>query len=119
MPATPILSLGRPHAVPVRTVPKERLSLQSVQPIISVNPGLHVARENTPRSGEMACSILEIGRHTSELQSRLHPVCRLLLEKKQTNPIRAIRLTRESRFAMARLASAPDPCPPAPPHTPH
>src|SRR2546429_4268707 len=26
---------------------------------------------------------LEIGRHTSELQSRLHLVCRLLLEKKK------------------------------------
>src|SRR2546422_2741450 len=30
---------------------------------------------------------LEIGRHTSELQSRLHLVCRLLLEKKKAkNP---------------------------------
>src|SRR2546429_7060694 len=27
---------------------------------------------------------VEIGRHTSELQSRLHLVCRLLLEKKKT-----------------------------------
>src|SRR2546429_1679349 len=38
--------------------------------------------------------------HTSELQSRLHLVCRLLLEKKkqQSNPIDADRLTREKHL---------------------
>src|SRR5687768_18245037 len=34
-------------------------------------------------SGPFAHRRLEIGRHTSELQSRLHLVCRLLLEKKK------------------------------------
>src|SRR5687768_17795682 len=31
---------------------------------------------------DASLSVFEIGRHTSELQSRLHLVCRLLLEKK-------------------------------------
>src|SRR2546422_7020902 len=38
-----------------------------------------VKRAMTPRSEE----------HTSELQSRLHLVCRLLLEKKKQNKVRA------------------------------
>src|SRR2546422_3014652 len=38
-------------------------------------------RPGAPRSEE----------HTSELQSRLHLVCRLLLEKKKTDAVRALR----------------------------
>src|SRR2546429_5015134 len=34
--------------------------------------------------------------HTSELQSRLHLVCRLLLEKKKTTPSRATVVNRDS-----------------------
>src|SRR2546429_6262092 len=34
--------------------------------------------------------------HTSELQSRLHLVCRLLLEKKKTHRAHEIRIERES-----------------------
>src|SRR3989449_1412741 len=39
--------------------------------------------ERTPRG--VACGKRQIGRATSELQSRLHLVCRLLLEKKKKN----------------------------------
>src|SRR2546422_1498777 len=39
-------------------------------------PGSRRSRSRTPRSEE----------HTSELQSRLHLVCRLLLEKKKNTP---------------------------------
>src|SRR6266436_3002985 len=43
--------------------------------------------------------------HTSELQSRLHLVCRLLLEKKKINSTRS----SEVRFkSVSRLASRPD-----------
>src|SRR5687768_18039431 len=42
----------------------------------------------------------KIGRAPSELQSRLHLVCRLLLEKKKKNPVSAPRVyaPRKSRF---------------------
>src|SRR5687768_18021136 len=36
--------------------------------------------------------------HTSELQSRLHLVCRLLLEKKKARGLRASSLARRSRL---------------------
>src|SRR2546422_6096876 len=45
-----------------------------------------VARRNKERSEE----------HTSELQSRLHLVCRLLLEKKKNNVLRAQQLKDHS-----------------------
>src|SRR5205809_5044980 len=37
---------------------------------------------NSKEQGRL-CRVSEIGKHTSELQSRLHLVCRLLLEKKK------------------------------------
>src|SRR2546429_7348750 len=43
---------------------------------------VHVARVASPGRSE---------EHTSELQSRLHLVCRLLLEKKKKNDTRAMR----------------------------
>src|ERR1700730_17058051 len=49
-PATPTLSSGRPQALPFNTAPNERLSSQSVQPMISTRPGLQLARENIPSS---------------------------------------------------------------------
>src|SRR2546422_6838227 len=38
-----------------------------------------------PPSGRDACAHVRSEEHTSELQSRLHLVCRLLLEKKKKN----------------------------------
>src|SRR5687768_18086300 len=43
----------------------------------------HILRLRT-RIPEGQCGILRSEEHTSELQSRLHLVCRLLLEKKKT-----------------------------------
>src|SRR2546422_3512869 len=43
--------------------------------------------------------------HTSELQSRLHLVCRLLLEKKKTNHPRICALTATHRYDRNRLKS--------------
>src|SRR2546429_884203 len=43
--------------------------------------GGHAPRENRP--GSVAVRLVRSEEHTSELQSRLHLVCRLLLEKKK------------------------------------
>src|SRR5256884_2605829 len=40
----------------------------------------------SPQASHRACPALRSEEHTSELQSRLHLVCRLLLEKKKTKP---------------------------------
>ena len=53
---------------------------------------------------EVEKELLRSEEHTSELQSRLHLVCRLLLEKKKTktnhehNKIRELRRTDTTRF---------------------
>src|SRR5687768_18297056 len=41
--------------------------------------------------------------HTSELQSRLHLVCRLLLEKKNPNLLREIQLSPDPRLTSGRF----------------
>src|SRR2546429_6573007 len=71
--ALPILTNVRSSTsdVLVRLVPPRRLSLDQA---------LEFLREDECRSEE----------HTSELQSRLHLVCRLLLEKKKTLPSAAL-----------------------------
>src|SRR5687768_17785648 len=48
---------------------------------LSRSHGLTMAKQDSRHIGWQAGA--EIGRHTSELQSRLHLVCRLLLEKKK------------------------------------
>src|SRR2546422_2832637 len=67
-----------------------RTGIQVAHP---ASPSHHAARYRTDRSEE----------HTSELQSRLHLVCRLLLEKKkqQLNK-RVLALDRNSRYLNAR-----------------
>src|SRR2546422_8146733 len=55
------------------------------------------------RSGSQP-SLLQIGRAPSELQSRLHLVCRLLLEKKKRGALRPWRRTNETPHA-PRLGS--------------
>src|SRR2546422_5282824 len=59
------------------------LSLHDALPISGRFSG--GARDSSPLSREWGSTQtgMEIGRHTSELQSRLHLVCRLLLEKKK------------------------------------
>src|SRR3989449_4841590 len=46
--------------------------------------------------------------HTSELQSRLHLVCRLLLEKKKQARSRGALSTKSSRLSRLRRGSEPD-----------
>src|SRR2546429_5230788 len=55
-------------------------ALKEVQKALDVCPDLTVARVDRARA-----LIKRSEEHTSELQSRLHLVCRLLLEKKKKN----------------------------------
>src|SRR5687768_18154368 len=59
------------------------------------SPATHEERQHSAECGHLAaCDVMKRMRlqarrseeHTSELQSRLHLVCRLLLEKKKTTP---------------------------------
>src|SRR2546429_1573283 len=43
------------------------------------------SRQTNCREGKIASAVFRSEEHTSELQSRLHLVCRLLLEKKKNN----------------------------------
>src|SRR2546422_2373584 len=47
--------------------------------------------------------------HTSELQSRLHLVCRLLLEKKKKQAISVMKQTPQDRDATPKVLSPPEP----------
>src|SRR2546429_1506761 len=60
------------------------ISLRAIEDLVNGGVGVDVARADLPRSEE----------HTSELQSRLHLVCRLLLEKKKKRNRHAERLWR-------------------------
>src|SRR2546429_8668088 len=71
------------------------LSLHDALPICSQLHTLYATVENIER--EVVAADLVIGavrseEHTSELQSRLHLVCRLLLEKKKKNQIKRLDL---------------------------
>src|SRR2546422_8522844 len=68
------------------------LSLHDALPILRVAAARGPARRLSGTRAVTASSLGELGRseeHTSELQSRLHLVCRLLLEKKKTKLMRA------------------------------
>src|SRR2546429_4076398 len=64
-------------------------SLPTARPEVSFNADLSVRWQSSRVRGELAAYRNQIGsylrseEHTSELQSRLHLVCRLLLEKKK------------------------------------
>src|SRR3712207_7750089 len=51
--------------------------------VIGSGPGGYVAAIRAAQVG-LKTAVVEIGEHTSELQSRQYLVCRLLLEKKDT-----------------------------------
>src|SRR2546429_853504 len=75
---------------------------------------LSARRPRTGRSRRCSCPPTRAGRseeHTSELQSRLHLVCRLLLEKKKK---KTCRHRTELRLDLPLL---PQRCPPAGHHT--
>src|SRR5687768_18154634 len=57
-----------------------------------IAPTARAASARTPRSAPPVVTTSERSEeHTSELQSRLHLVCRLLLEKKKQKPLKTIR----------------------------
>src|SRR3712207_8341850 len=97
---TEIYTLSLHDALPIYVAAHVRLRAQAVQPpFVLDQPWRHrTARKDpdmAPNRGE-AFVPLELIRlrarseeHTSELQSRQYLVCRLLLEKKNTNPILA------------------------------
>src|SRR2546422_8134273 len=60
------------------------------------NPGTtHTPTESTPPGGDGNPGHMRSEEHTSELQSRLHLVCRLLLEKKKKKKKKNINNRRE------------------------
>src|SRR5687768_18006994 len=72
----------------------EEIGIQDAGPNVSSAPGKNVARapsvwkQATPADfarGKTTNVLIRSEEHTSELQSRLHLVCRLLLEKKKNN----------------------------------
>ena len=54
----PILSLGRPHGVPLIDMPADRLVSMSVKDLISLRPSFQLKRANTPSSSLISCSRL-------------------------------------------------------------
>src|SRR2546422_2394154 len=64
--------------------------------LVQVNDGFTLARK--PQSGDL----LRSEEHTSELQSRLHLVCRLLLEKKITCEYRSARTSGSPAWTAMR-----------------
>src|SRR2546422_1538476 len=67
--------------------------------------GVHLGRDKRRLAGaqhvfgEALAELLRSEEHTSELQSRLHLVCRLLLEKKKKKPETNWNLTRLGKTA--------------------
>src|SRR5256884_3490736 len=59
----------------------------------------HPQRALTPGSGARQNTLLRSEEHTSELQSRLHLVCRLLLEKKKK---------KQAQLSLASFPSSPE-----------
>src|SRR5687768_17643996 len=66
-------------------------SLVLVHALLPGSPAIDAASVSAPGAGADACEELDARsrseEHTSELQSRLHLVCRLLLEKKNSSVI--------------------------------
>src|SRR2546429_5193433 len=70
-----------------------------------------VASAKNPTSSASGLGQIRSEEHTSELQSRLHLVCRLLLEKKKTNPFTLGAPTNLCSHTLYPFASSP-------PHSP-
>src|SRR2546422_5370010 len=72
--------------------------------------GAHVAQHHRDRRAGEGRRHAELAarseEHTSELQSRLHLVCRLLLEKKKTSPEWPVPTTRRYRLEGTRQERA-------------
>src|SRR2546429_4296429 len=71
--------------VPVSGIPEEFRKLSRFLPVIVLVPKSAVHDKTTQKKPGSNKSVTRSEEHTSELQSRLHLVCRLLLEKKKHN----------------------------------
>src|SRR2546422_3481255 len=75
---------GPADAPPVPTNARQAITIRSAE---SARPKALLQRPISPsRPGFASKAVIRSEEHTSELQSRLHLVCRLLLEKKKKIP---------------------------------
>src|SRR5216684_8579525 len=73
------------------------LSLHDALPISApISTSLKCRCKTALPSRSRACRATRSEEHTSELQSRLHLVCRLLLEKKKKKNIQAIKIYKKT-----------------------
>src|SRR2546429_3494263 len=80
------------------------------RPIKTVSPKLNQARPIKIKTKFMEIVVLKRSEeHTSELQSRLHLVCRLLLEKKNPNHGTATPAPSIKRYTRVRAAAYTSP----------
>src|SRR5439155_26074822 len=90
-PTTEIYTLSLHDALPIsaisttRTAGLERHSVRTTGRASAAADGLHLGRELHVHLEAVLVAVTRSEEHTSELQSRGHLVCRLLLEKKKKN----------------------------------
>src|SRR2546422_7826301 len=84
---TEIYTLSLHDALPISIRAREAASsdLLSASAIAVATSAVNFSRRSSVSSGSGPCDWTRSEEHTSELQSRLHLVCRLLLEKKKTS----------------------------------
>src|SRR2546422_2050962 len=91
---TEIYTLSLHDALPIWKYFRQRLEqlAQSPAKLLAAETErdrvLEESRRASARAGELRAQVERSEEHTSELQSRLHLVCRLLLEKKKTDATR-------------------------------
>src|SRR2546429_5471835 len=93
---TEIYPLSLHDALPIFLFPHLRHFLRRVRRDLLVHVELRAVRAAPVRDRVQRRGVRS-EEHTSELQSRLHLVCRLLLEKKNTSSSAMIRCTTSSR----------------------
>src|SRR2546429_891873 len=69
-------------------------------PAAGIPPALIPATRRAPRKHTLAAPRIRSEEHTSELQSRLHLGCRLLLEKKKRTHAAPLRLSNHSKVGI-------------------
>src|SRR2546422_2792723 len=73
-------------------MPAQSMRVLTMWPVCEPNRGMSIVSRKAPlatATSRRASQITRSEEHTSELQSRLHLVCRLLLEKKKKNENKA------------------------------
>src|SRR2546422_7437057 len=93
-PLFPYTPLFRPPAGGRRkTMPDQAAGLVRSEPPVATDPAIAPVESAPPPQIVEPKTSLRSEEHTSELQSRLHLVCRLLLEKKKKQYTRKLRMT--------------------------